>query len=1003
MQRSLRLASLASIAIVAAACNLLNGNKVETTATPVFFPAAGTFTGSVTVTLACSTPGASIYYTTDGKDPATASTPYPQAGIVLTTTTTIKAIASAPGFSSSAVASAAYTLAAPSAQVATPTFYPASGSAITAATAITISCSTSGATIYYSIDSSDPSDSSPTSTAYVGPFGLDSSATVKARAYASGYSASDIASAAYTFGEPAPTLVATPTISPSGGNFNLSTSVSIACSTPGALIYYSTNESAPSSSSTPYDGPFTISASTTVKAIALAAGLTQSEVAMASLTKVTPKADAPAFAPAAGSYLSLATLILALPSNLQSDSTAAIYYTTDGSAPSSASTKYTAPFDLTKTAMVKAIATADGYLNSDPASATYTISYPKAEIPIISPPGSYSVGGVNGSVTVSLACATPGAAIYYTMDDTVPTANSTKYEGPFILAPSLSTSIVVQAIALAAGYDTSDPARSWWAITPYSATPTVSPASGSYENSVPVTITCSDPYATIWYSTGDGSRIPRDGSYGSSPVTFTLDANCTVRAITERSGFAPSPEAGARYYSVYTIGTVATPYVYAQSQGGYDGTTYADYVDVAIDCGTTGASVYYTTDGSDPTASSNPYNTTFRLSSSATIKAKAFKDGSKDSAIYSTSFVIKPQLAAPTMSPDSSSSLPDSATVTIALPSGTPAGAQIRYIAYASDGSSLPMATASDTLYTGPITLTSMKDKFWDVSAVVVAEGCLTSQPTTRYYRIRPSLPLPSFDKEAGTYADSVTLTISAAVPSDAYVLYSSSDGSASGTSLPATFKLSKSATVSAWIYGDDSYYPSAPLVRSYLVCPTAAKPTLTPSSDYAYGYFRNSMSVSLACTTSGTTIRYTTDGSEPGESSTAYTTPVVLSEGATVKAKAFGPSLFASETASSTYEMRPRAATPMLTNGGSGTVDGKSCVYVKFTAPEANLPYTDEDKKCFLYFTTDGSEPTTYSQLTYGNYSIAFYQSCTVKAKLFAASGLYSDSLVGSIAITLP
>jgi len=86
-----------------------NGNGGSSTvATPVFSPAAGTFTGHVTVSLTDATSGATVYFTTDGSTP-TASSPT-NAAVDLTATTTLKAIAVASGMTNSAVASGTYTI-----------------------------------------------------------------------------------------------------------------------------------------------------------------------------------------------------------------------------------------------------------------------------------------------------------------------------------------------------------------------------------------------------------------------------------------------------------------------------------------------------------------------------------------------------------------------------------------------------------------------------------------------------------------------------------------------------------------------------------------------------------------------------------------------------------------------------------------------------------------------------------------------------------------------------
>jgi hypothetical protein len=91
------------------------------TATPTFSPTGGTYNTAQSVTLSDTTPGAKIYYTTDGSTPTTASPLY-SAPIAVSATKTVKAIAAAAGYSSSSVASATYTLLA-----ANPALSPAAG------------------------------------------------------------------------------------------------------------------------------------------------------------------------------------------------------------------------------------------------------------------------------------------------------------------------------------------------------------------------------------------------------------------------------------------------------------------------------------------------------------------------------------------------------------------------------------------------------------------------------------------------------------------------------------------------------------------------------------------------------------------------------------------------------------------------------------------------------------------------------------------------------------
>jgi hypothetical protein len=83
--------------------------------TPVFSPAGGTYSSTQSVTTD-STPGATIYYTTDGSTPTTSLTKYTGA-ISVSATETTTVIATATGYSQSAVASVVYTI------ESTPTVY----------------------------------------------------------------------------------------------------------------------------------------------------------------------------------------------------------------------------------------------------------------------------------------------------------------------------------------------------------------------------------------------------------------------------------------------------------------------------------------------------------------------------------------------------------------------------------------------------------------------------------------------------------------------------------------------------------------------------------------------------------------------------------------------------------------------------------------------------------------------------------------------------------------
>jgi hypothetical protein len=138
-------------------------------ATPVFAPPAGAYSAPFTLTLSCATPDAVIYYTLDGSTPTQASTPY--TGPILvpwSASFTLTALAIAPGFLPSAVATGAFSV---QAQPATPTLTRDS------AGVYSIACATDGASIYYTLDGSDPDS---TKTLYATPLDIIFPQTLKA-------------------------------------------------------------------------------------------------------------------------------------------------------------------------------------------------------------------------------------------------------------------------------------------------------------------------------------------------------------------------------------------------------------------------------------------------------------------------------------------------------------------------------------------------------------------------------------------------------------------------------------------------------------------------------------------------------------------------------------------------------------------------------------------------------------------------------------------------------
>lgn len=102
---------------------------------------------------------------------------------------------------------------------------------------------------------------------------------------------------------------------------------------------------------------------------------------------------------------------------------AQIYYTLDGTEPTTASTLYTEPFNLTAEATVKAVAIAEGYLLSDVAEQLVEMKR-QAKAPVV------SLNTEDGKTTVTITSETEGANIWYNYTASADSTKSTKYTGP---------------------------------------------------------------------------------------------------------------------------------------------------------------------------------------------------------------------------------------------------------------------------------------------------------------------------------------------------------------------------------------------------------------------------------------------------------------------------------------------------------------------------------------------------------------------------------------------
>lgn len=249
--------------------------------------------------------------------------------------------------------------------------------------------------------------------------------------------------------------VATPSIDGTA-NFYPSTNVTITCGTDDADIYYTTDGTAPSTSSTKYTGVFSVNNTTTVKAIAIKEGLTGSEEAVATFTKITPKTVTQAIAAIpnkndAVDNQYVAGIVCTEGASVNASGQMTYYISDDGSVTNKLQIYKGKNLNNTEFSSVSDLAIGDrvvvfGQLknfNNTPEmnDGNYLVfkEGPAVATPVFTPDG----GGFMGETDVTITCATDGNAIYYTLDNTTPSKSSTPYTG----AIHLDATTTIKAIA----------------------------------------------------------------------------------------------------------------------------------------------------------------------------------------------------------------------------------------------------------------------------------------------------------------------------------------------------------------------------------------------------------------------------------------------------------------------------------------------------------------------------------------------------------------------------
>jgi hypothetical protein len=661
-----------------------------------------------------------------------------------------------------------------------------------------------------------------------------------------------------------PVPAATPGISPASESFANSVQVTLSDSTTGASIFYTTDGSTPSSSSTQYTAPFTLTASTTINAIATATGSLPSAVATATFT-LEPPAATPTFSPAPGTYAAAQHVTLS-----DATSGAMIYYTTNGTTPTTSSTKYTGAITVSATETIEAIASATGSSYSEVASATYTIETPAAT-PTFSP----AAGTYTSAQQVTISDGTSGASIFYTTNGATPTASSTLYTG----AITVSATTTIKAIATAPESLSSAVATADYTIETPAATPVFSPAAGTYTSAQQVTITDSTAGSSIFYTTNGTTPTASSTKYTGA---ITVSSTTTINAIATATDSLTSAVASA----TYVIETPAATPTFSPAAG-----TYIGDQQVTISDATTGASIFYTTNGATPTDSSTKYTGPITITATTTIKAIATATGSLTSAVATAAYKIDPATATPTFSP-AGGTYPSAQQVTI---KDSAVGATIYYT---TNGST---PTTSSTRYTAAFTVSTTTT----INAIAKSGFDAASPVASVTYTIgtEAAAATPTFSPAAGSYATAQQVTISDST-AGAAIYYTTNGTTPTTASTPYTGAITVSATTTLKaIAAATGMSNSAVATATYTIATQTA--VATPTFSPAAGSYSTAQQVTISDSTAGASIFYTTNGTTPTASSTLYTGPIAVSATTTIKAIATATGMSNSAVATAAYTIK--------------------------------------------------------------------------------------------------
>lgn len=342
--------------------------------------------------------------------------------------------------------------------------------------------------------------------------------------------------------------------------------------------------------------------------------------------------------------------------------------------------------------------------------------------------------------------------------------------------------------------------------------------------------------------------------------SYEISATKTITIAVTSSAFC------ATAIKLYRTSTGGTPTCATPTFDPASGELFSDDIDVEIACATEGATIYYTTDGNDPTTSSNVYSTALNFTETTTLKAMAVKAGSNNSAIATATYTK--------MTP-----VPG---YEIDFESDLAAYVDWNFVNLTKFNETI---TAHEGTYFAKTNGTN--------TASITTKAKVANPGTLTYYISKIGTNTNANSKwKARVSEDGTSWTI---VGTE----YGAGAGVTAGTWNECTADLSAYSDVYVQVY-----YDGTTAVRTIDdISLTTATPSSveTPTFSPVAGTYTSVQSVELSCATDGATIYYTTNGDTPDNTSTPYTSAISVGETMTIKAIAIKESE-SSAVATATY-----------------------------------------------------------------------------------------------------